>query len=54
MHNNHYFKLRCTDCNINFSKYQNYVAHKKYYCSGVKQAEKKEEEEKQVDIYVDR
>eukprot|EP00096_Caligus_rogercresseyi_P009902 TRINITY_DN3466_c0_g4_i1.p1 TRINITY_DN3466_c0_g4~~TRINITY_DN3466_c0_g4_i1.p1 ORF type:complete len:654 (+),score=242.95 TRINITY_DN3466_c0_g4_i1:111-2072(+) len=25
---------RCEDCNINFSKHQNYVAHKKYYCSG--------------------
>jgi len=25
---------RCDECNINFSKYQNYVAHKKYYCSG--------------------
>jgi len=24
---------RCDECNINFSKYQNYVAHKKYYCS---------------------
>ena len=24
---------RCEECNINFSKYQNYVAHKKYYCS---------------------
>ena len=28
---------RCVECNINFSKYQNYLAHKKYYCSGVKQ-----------------
>ena len=28
---------RCNECNINFSKYQNYLAHKKYYCSGVKQ-----------------
>ena len=27
---------RCNECNINFSKYQNYVAHKKYYCSGQK------------------
>ena len=26
---------RCNECNINFSKYQNYVAHKKYYCSGL-------------------
>ncbi len=25
---------RCEECNINFSKHQNYVAHKKYYCSG--------------------
>ena len=24
---------RCEECNINFSKFQNYVAHKKYYCS---------------------
>ena len=24
---------RCEECNINFSKHQNYVAHKKYYCS---------------------
>lgn len=24
---------RCEECNINFSKYQNYMAHKKYYCS---------------------
>jgi hypothetical protein len=31
--NNH----RCNDCNINFTKPQNYLAHKKYYCSGVKQ-----------------
>ena len=29
---------RCNECNINFSKYQNYVAHKKYYCSGAKAA----------------
>ena len=29
---------RCNECNINFSKYQNYMAHKKYYCSGVKGA----------------
>ena len=28
---------RCNECNINFSKYQNYVAHKKYYCTGIKQ-----------------
>ena len=26
-------KSRCEECNINFSKYQNYIAHKKYYCS---------------------
>ena len=26
---------RCNECNINFSKYQNYMAHKKYYCSGL-------------------
>ena len=26
-------KSRCEECNINFSKHQNYVAHKKYYCS---------------------
>jgi len=25
---------RCEECNINFSKHQNYLAHKKYYCSG--------------------
>ena len=24
---------RCEECNINFSKHQNYVAHKKYYCA---------------------
>ena len=24
---------RCEECNINFSKHQNYLAHKKYYCS---------------------
>jgi len=29
---------RCNECNINFSKYQNYMAHKKYYCSGMKGA----------------
>lgn len=28
---------RCNECNINFSKYPNYVAHKKYYCTGIKQ-----------------
>ena len=28
---------RCNECNINFSKYQNFLAHKKYYCSGMKQ-----------------
>ena len=34
-------KSRCEECNINFSKHQNYVAHKKYYCSAVNnQAEK--------------
>ena len=27
---------RCNECNINFSKYQNYLAHKKYYCNGLK------------------
>ena len=26
-------KSRCEECNINFSKHQNYIAHKKYYCS---------------------
>ena len=26
-------KSRCEECNINFSKHQNYVAHKRYYCS---------------------
>ena len=26
-------KSRCDECNINFAKHQNYVAHKKYYCS---------------------
>ena len=26
---------RCNECNITFGKYQNYVAHKKYYCSGL-------------------
>ena len=26
-------KSRCEECNINFAKHQNYVAHKKYYCS---------------------
>jgi hypothetical protein len=38
---------RCEECNINFSKYQNYVAHKKYYCSageGVKQPSKDQDE----------
>ena len=30
---------RCNECNINFSKYQNYLAHKKYYCSGLKQGQ---------------
>ena len=29
---------RCNECNINFSKYQNFVAHKKYYFSAAKQA----------------
>ena len=24
---------RCEECNINFTKHQNYVAHKKYYCA---------------------
>ena len=24
---------RCEECNINFSRHQNFVAHKKYYCS---------------------
>ncbi len=24
---------RCEECNINFARHQNYVAHKKYYCS---------------------
>ena len=24
---------RCEECNINFSKHQNYIAHKKYYCA---------------------
>ena len=28
---------RCNDCGINFNKYQNYLAHKKYYCHGNKQ-----------------
>ena len=28
-------KSRCEECNINFSKHQNYIAHKKYYCSAV-------------------
>ena len=28
-----WFHLRCEECNINFSKHQNYVAHKKYYCA---------------------
>ena len=27
---------RCNDCGINFNKYQNYLAHKKYYCHGNK------------------
>jgi hypothetical protein len=36
--NNH----RCNDCNINFTKYQNYLAHKKYYCSGVKQQQQQQ------------
>ena len=30
---------RCNECNINFSKYQNFVAHKKFYCSGQKQGQ---------------
>ena len=33
---------RCNDCNINFTKYQNYLAHKKYYCSGVKQQQQQQ------------
>ena len=33
---------RCEECNINFSKYQNYVAHKKYYCSASNQKQTKE------------
>jgi hypothetical protein len=37
--NNH----RCNDCNINFTKYQNYLAHKKYYCSGVKQQQQQQQ-----------
>ncbi len=41
--NNH----RCNDCNINFTKYQNYLAHKKYYCSGVKQQQQHHEQEEQ-------
>ena len=30
---NSLFPHRCEECNINFSKHQNYVAHKKYYCA---------------------
>ena len=36
---------RCNECNINFSKYQNYVAHKKYYCSGLKNAQNQDSDE---------
>ena len=36
---------RCNECNINFSKYQNYVAHKKYYCSGLKNQNQDSDEE---------
>ena len=33
-----FYMSRCNECNINFSKYQNFVAHKKYYFSATKQA----------------
>jgi len=36
---------RCNECNINFSKYQNYLAHKKYYCSGLKQQQPQDSDE---------
>ena len=36
---------RCNECNINFSKYQNYLAHKKYYCSGLKQGQAADSDE---------
>ena len=36
---------RCNECNINFSKYQNYVAHKKYYCSGLKQQQSQDSDD---------
>ena len=36
---------RCNECNINFSKYQNYLAHKKYYCSGLKQGQTADSDE---------
>jgi len=36
---------RCNECNINFSKYQNYLAHKKYYCSGLKQGQAQDSDE---------
>lgn len=36
---------RCNECNINFSKYQNYVAHKKYYCSGLSKQQGQDSDE---------
>ena len=36
---------RCNECNITFSKYQNYVAHKKYYCSGLKNSQSQDSDE---------
>jgi len=36
---------RCNECNINFSKYQNYLAHKKYYCSGLKPQQQQDSDE---------
>ena len=35
---------RCNDCGINFNKYQNYVAHKKYYCHKQQQNPDSDEE----------
>ena len=35
---------RCNDCGINFNKYQNYLAHKKYYCHKQQQTQDSDEE----------
>ena len=36
---------RCNDCGINFNKYQNYLAHKKYYCHGNKPPQTQDSDE---------